>query len=288
VLNLETNERKELGVGECNDVRYVSSGHVLYTKGNEVFAIGWDVENQEVIGKGKRVLEGVRRTRLGSQLEVSEEGTLIYEVEPNVGGDRSLVWVEVTEEGNVEVERFTERSGGWRSFALSSDEKKVAIEEAGDLYIIEQVSEGFDQLRPFVTGAGVPVWSRDGEWLYYRTAAGNKSEIWKKKAEFSPGRGELVYSGEENVFIYPNSVSPGYLTMSLRGNGREYDLLRLELKGGSGEAEVMYEGDYIEAWSEISPDGKWLAYYTEESGMEIYLAPMEGSRAGRGGVNCVL
>lgn len=152
--------------------------------------------------------------------------------------------------------------------------------EDGDLYIIEQVSEGFDQMRPFVTGAGGPVWSRDGEWLYYRTAR-KQPEIWKKKAGFSPGRGELVYSGEENAIIFPSSVSPDYLTLHLRGNGREHDILRVNLKGGSGEAEVMYGEDYIEAWAEISPDGKWLTYYTEEAGNEIYLAPMDGSRAGR-------
>jgi len=100
VLSLETKERKEIGVGDCDDVRYVSSGHVLYTRGNEVFAMGWDAERLEVTGKGKRVLEGVRQNRkLRSQLEVSEEGTLIYEAGLSAGADLSLVWLEATEGG---------------------------------------------------------------------------------------------------------------------------------------------------------------------------------------------
>ena len=56
---------------------------------------------------------------------------------------------------------------------------------------------------------------------------------------------------------------------------------RVDLKVGSGEAEVMYGEDYNEAWSQISPDGKWLAYYTEEVRTEIYMAPMEGGGGGQ-------
>ena len=274
VLNLVTKERKELGVGECQDVRYVSSGHLLYTRDDEIFAIGWDLERQEVTGKGKRVLGGVRQNTWRSQYEVSEDGTLIYTALSD-SKNRSLVWVEGAEEGTVNVERFTQRSGEWDSFALSPDEKKVAIEEGGDLYIIEQVNEGFDQLRLFVAGAGAPLWSRDGEWLYYMT--GDGKEIWKKKAGFMPGSGEMVYSGEEGFRVSSQSVSPEYLMISRQCGGGGVDILRVDLNGGFVEAEVMFGEPYVESWPQISPDGKWLAYYTQGLGSEICVAPIEGS-----------
>ena len=282
VLNLVTERRKEVEIGECQDVRYVSSGHLLYAKGNEVFAIGWDSESLEVIGKGKRVLEGVRQD--GSwklHFEVSEEGTLIYEAELKDGGGRSLVWVEATEEGIGKKERFTERSGEWDRFALSPDEQKVAIQNDGDLYIIEQVSEGFDQLRLFVTKATDPVWSKDGEWIYYQAATGDFSEIWKKKAEFRADRGEMVYAHEEGFRVSPESVSADYLIISRQGGGGDYDIVRVDLKRELEEAEVMYGEAYVESWGQISPKGEWLTYYTKEFGNEIYVAPMDGSREGQ-------
>jgi len=164
---------------------------------------------------------------------------------------------------------------------LSPDEKQVAIEAGGDLYIIEQVSEGFDQLRPFVTEAGSPLWSWDGEWLYYSSAHGK--EIWKKKkADFQPGRGERVYVVEEGLEGHPMSESLEYLMVQVnRLGGGDSDILRVDLKGGAGEAEVMYGEDYTETWPEISPDEKWLTYYTSELGHEIYVAPMDGSRGGQ-------
>jgi hypothetical protein len=111
--------------------------------------------------------------------------------------------------------------------------REVAIEEEGDLYLIEQVSEGFDQLRPFVTGAGIPVWSKDGEWLYYRR--GDGKEIWKKKAELIPGRGELIYAFDEGFQGRQQSESPDYLTIAPQGDGGDYDILRVDLKGGGAE-----------------------------------------------------
>ena len=60
-----------------------------------------------MIGKEKKVLAGVSQNNgWRSQLDVSNEGTLIYEERTDSG--RSLVWVEATEEGNVRLERFTE------------------------------------------------------------------------------------------------------------------------------------------------------------------------------------
>ena len=282
VLNLGSGERKELGIGECEDVRYVNSGHVLYTKGNEVFAMVWDPERSEVVGKGKRVLDGVMQGRSDrSQMVVSEEGTLIYAAGRSAVGSRSLVWVEATGAGNVEVERFTEKSGKWDRFALSPDEKKVAIEEEGDLYIIEQVSEGFESKRRFVEGGSYPVWSGDGEWLYYSSGDGNKSEIWRKAKENVPGRGELVYAESEGSVVKPRSVEGDNLLATREGSDGDYDILRIDLSGEKREAAVMYGEDYHENLPQISPDGKWLSYYTVESGYAIYVAPMDGSSGGQ-------
>ena len=274
VLSLNTGEQKLL-LDASREARYVETGHLLYEQpgtGN-LMAVPFDLARLQVTGDPLLARQGVRGNMPGSvDYTVSENGTLIY-----VPGEGSLatsfVWVDREGRATALIEDQQE----YLRPRLSPDGTKVAvmISSAGrnDIWIYDL--ERSPRFRLTVEGENrTPVWTPDGKRVTFSsTSTANYAALYWRQADGSE-EVELLLSRESR--LYPISWSPDGQILAFYEitptNGRDIWVLPLE-----GEPSDFLATSFNERSPEFSPDGKWLAYVSNESGRdEVYVQPYPG------------
>ncbi len=266
---LETGERKVLNRSGTFP-RYASSGHLVYARENTLFAIPFDPDRIETTGEPSPVIEGVRRAGSGVALfAVADDGSLVY-----VPGDASLEevpreLVRVDREGRASP--LTETFGDWESPRFSPDGRRVAVrrmEAAGgaaqDVWILEP-SRG--TLTRLTFGDGLrPLWSPDGQTVFFGSVRSGMYNIFSKPAD---GSGPAQQLTDGPIQVFPAAITSDGTTIVFRqgGAGENFDIgiMRLE---GEGEPEMLLESSFNEHTPKLSPDDRWLAYVSNESGRD--------------------
>ena len=290
VVSLSTRQRNALEIEDTVFARYCSSGHLLYAVGNDVFAVAFEHDSQTLTGPAVRVLEGVSGSGASPmQFDVAADGTLVFlPVTEAAGIPKTLLWFD----SDGRMTPFTEERGDWQTFALSPDERRAAIVIENDIWILDKLDEDFEQLRPLITQDSIersPLWSTDGESIYFFSNRESRRAIWKKKADFSETPSELICE-IPSFWIAPDSVSADELWMTVIDTQFDTVVHRLNLQEANPIALSLGSGSQQDP--AISPDNRWLIYTSSESGSEsnIYLKPTDGSGgallvSGDGGVD---
>jgi serine/threonine-protein kinase len=128
-----------------------------------------------------------------------------------------------------------------------------------------------------------PVWTTDGQRITYssRETSGVSSLYWKR----ADGAGDALPLTESKNQKYPNSWSPDgkVLAFTQLNSDTSWDILTLAIEGDekSGwkprEPKPFLNSPFNEADAAFSPDGRWLAYGSDESGnSEVYVRPFPG------------
>ena len=194
-----------------------------------------------------------------SQYGFSETGTLIYAAagELDGGTGRQLAMVDL--EGNETPLPLP--AGQLDSPRYSPDGSMIAYRDGAEIRIYNVATGASPQ---FSSGGGMyPVWSPTGDYLYYTEAAGAPGV--RRPPDGSEVATEVFPAGGQN-FI--RSVAPGDSLILVRRNGGATgrDLLVTRM----GLPETEFDGYLTAQWnegnSEFSPDGKWVAYQSDESG----------------------
>jgi Tol biopolymer transport system component len=159
---------------------------------------------------------------------------------------------------------------------ISPDGKRIVASQAGsEIYLVDV---GRDVSTRFTFNKGVnmfPAWSPDGHRVYYASAAAGSFDLYWKSADMS-GPEELLLRSE--ISKYPTDVSPDgrFLMFSQLSPKTGIDLFLLPLTdaGGDRKPVAFLQTPAAEQSGVFSPDGKWVAYTSDESGRsEIYLRP---------------
>ena len=284
-IDLETGERWLLTDG--NNPRYAASGHLLFgTLAGALMAAPFDPSRPEVIGAAVSVVQGLVVGPTGLvNYAVSDDGTLIYAAGGTVERTTEFVWVSRSGEATPvssdwTLERPPITAGrGWR---LSPDGARLAfareIDGNTDIWV-KQLPDG--PLRRLTFDDGVeryPAWTPDGDFVSYsRGDTISGGDIWKARAD-GTGAPELVVRDERSLL--QASWSPGSDWMVLRvgstateGVGRR-DVLGFEPGTNAELVPLVANPESQEIQPALSPDGRWLAYASNESGrFEVYVSP---------------
>jgi Tol biopolymer transport system component len=253
-----------------------SSDHLLFSRETDLYAIGFDTAALETRGQATRVAEGVGGNlvvTLGyAAVTASATGHLAHG--PNVILNTWLQWR--NRAGNV-ASAITS-PGMYRSPRLSPDQQRIALTIVGpgelhDIYVFDQASGGRSRITSTPRNDWFPIWSSDGKHLYFASRRDGSSTL-HRKAPGEPGEGEQVvptsYAG-----MYPTDVTRdgAHVILHQITSGRGYDLVVVPLATPK-HSETFASTRFNEIQARFSPDGKWVAYASDESGrFEVYVRP---------------
>jgi eukaryotic-like serine/threonine-protein kinase len=206
------------------------------------------------------------------QFAVAENGTLVYQ--PKHGGDVGLVWVDRSGH-DAPVE--TSLKGIFTSAALSPDGSRIAVAQSvsgGSQIWVKQLRTGaFSRISQEVQDADRPVWSPDGRYVSFLATRNTRRTAWVRRADGSDS--VRAIGGTAVDFDEVLLDKSGRFTLFRSegsGEGTRY-LLVLE-KGVDSVPRILLRSRYDNFAATLSPDGRWLAYVSDESGnAEVYVRP---------------
>ncbi|MDA2923602.1 winged helix-turn-helix domain-containing protein [Acidobacteria bacterium AH-259-L09] len=274
VLSLETGEQK-IVVDDGINAYYAPTGHLVCQLGGALMAVPFDLERLEVTGDPVPILEGVR----GVDYALSGDGTLVY-----VPGSaqRTLVWV--NREGQEEP-LAADPQPYYRWPRVSPDGTRLALTVADsgnwDVWIHDLVRETPTRLTFDPARDDRPLWTLDGLRVVFSSSrdGGHYNLFWKSADGIGPVE-RLTRSQNRQI---PNCWSPdGKLLVFYERNfetGWDLGVLPME---GEPTAESLLQTQFAELNPVISPDGRWIAYTSDESGrMEVYVRPFPNVEEGK-------
>jgi eukaryotic-like serine/threonine-protein kinase len=267
--SLATKDRRVL-VDGGSDAHYLASGHLVYRVGSTLQAARFDVDTLEVKGPAATVVEGVMPVvgggdRGGAQYAVSDSGTLFYLA--GEAQNQRLAWVD--RKGKSEPLAFPLALYGGAT--LSPDERMLAVELDRDIWIYD-IFRGSTRRLTFTEDNGFPLWTPDGQYVLFASNRRGVDQIFRRRSDGS-GEAEPLTTGE--LRRHPDSVSPDGSSVVFHEHHPDHgtDIWTLDLDANH-ESRLFLRTPFDEQLGTVSPDGRWLAYVSNESGgNEVYVTP---------------
>jgi Tol biopolymer transport system component len=281
-LVLATGERR-LVLKAASMASYVPTGHLIFARGGSLYAVRFDTSTLTVREPAHLVVQGVAgdRTTGASHFSVAGDGTLAYVSGAATTGDRRLVWAD----RQGQLQPLDLPAGYYADPQISPDGTKLALTvgtgDTRDVWVHNFSTKTFTRLT-FGGQNWTPVWSVDGKDIFYVAIEGGiKTSLLRKPADGSAdapqrlaqieGEAYLTHvQGNTAIFDFrdPNSERPQMM--------QKFHLVTLDLKAPGKVVPIVATtgGDLAGV---VSPNGRFLAYGTDESGRpEVYVRDFPG------------
>ena len=252
---------------------YAPPGYVLFVRDSTLMAQGFDADTIELKGDAFLVAEHTVRVPITGRamFSVSETGVLV--LRPGDINNNQLIWFDRT---GKQLGVLTP-PGGYNAPALSPDEKKIAVTRsdtqtgaAPDIWLIDL--ERGTQIRLTTDPAGdcCPSWSPTGDRVTFLSIRNGATTIYQKSSNGTSLEEPLVSSPELKYSPQwsPDGQSIIYSQVNAKTNS---DLYVLSL-GGERKPTSLLQTTFIEAQARFSPNGRWIAYISNETGQfQVYV-----------------
>jgi dipeptidyl aminopeptidase/acylaminoacyl peptidase len=257
VHSLESGETNELFAGQ--NPRYLSSGHLVYILDGNLLAIPFDPDTLEVGGQ-RLIVDNV------GPYSISDEGTLVFipVISGTTASGSTLVWMD--REGNEEPLALSPADYNDVSISPNGTQLALEIDSDGnsDIWIWDLDRKFRRQFTLDDSNEGNPVWTPDSKRIIFGSDRTERGIIFWKAAD---GTGEIEQLTEmTDEDIWPESISNDGNTLII-GNYKPTNMTNigmLSMEDDDHKPELLLQEEYFELYPEISPDGRWLAYTSNE------------------------
>jgi len=286
VLDLKTGQKKTLIRGG-SDARYVDTGHLVYAAAGTLRAVRFDLGRLEVTSDPVPVVEKVTMsgTTGTANYVLSQNGTLVY-VPGGVGAGlaRSLAWV--NRQGREDLIKAPLRT--YSLPRISPDGTRVALDirdQENDIWVWDLTRETLARFT-FDPGADqFPVWTPDSRRIIFSSARGGVQNLYWQAAD-NTGTVERLTTSPNTQGSTSISPDGSRVLFTEAGPKTNADIGMLTLTTPSATvprpAQALIQTAFNETNAELSPDGQWMAYESNESGTnQVYVRPFPEVDAGR-------
>ena len=255
------------------EVRY-TSGYLLYTQADgTMHAVSFNPKRLRITGGSLPIATGVSVTGTGiAQMAVAPNGTIAYIPEE----PRTLVFAD--RNGNARL--ATPERHNFHAPNFSPDGRRISTDfnsaDGRDVWILT-LDQGTLTRATFDRDGHDATWAPDGRFITYTSTKSGAFGIYRTR----PGNAEPA----ESLFASPSLSYTGLWLPDASGMVTTADNLRpssrtdigLVQNGGRGPVVPLVASPFVESYPAISPDGRWLAFVSDQSGQQqVYLRPIDG------------
>ena len=269
VGSLDSAEVSEV-VSNVSGFAYAEPGYLLFLRGGTLLAQRFDPGTAALTGAAVPIAQNVGSGLAGATLGVAKNGTLVYR--SGAVAARDLLWVDRS--GNP-IAAAAPR-GLYDNIALSPDDTRLSFDRVGnsgnDVWIMDLQGGVTSRLTFTPPNNNVPVWSPDGRSVAFASSRNGALDIYQRASNFSGDDEQLLALGAP-ALMFPSdwSADRRFLAYYRTDPRTRLDVWVLPLDGGRTPTPLLREA-FDESQAQFSPDGKWLAYVSDESGMpQIYV-----------------
>ena len=277
IADMDSGKRRLLGAGGSR-VEYSPAGYLVYVKDGTLVAQPFDIRALKITGEPMPVVDGVGTGGNGlAHFSISNNGVLTYSSSGSAGNSQ-LTWMDRAGKVLSKVGPATDVV----NLTLSPDGKRVAARildthtSNRDIWIMDPDRGTSTRLTFNPANDNCPLWSPDGSRIVFQSdRGGGVSNLYQKLAT---GTG-----ADETLLVTPHAKSATSWTRDGRfiayqelNPETSVDLWVLPLFGDRKPAVFLHAPSY-EGQGRFSPDGKYIAYASDESGQfEIYVQEFPG------------
>ncbi len=268
IENIDTHERKELLRGGSYG-RFLSEGYIMYARGASLYAVPFDMKKLQITGTPLPMVAGGMLNPVSgtANFDVSENGVLIYTpLGPLSGLNNTIAWMDTA----GQITPITNEVRPYDDVRLSPDNQKVAITIRAandDIWVYDMSNASFTRHTFGGGNSGLPDWTPDGKKIFFVSERGNENRIFWKPSDGS-GTPEKLGTESQITADYRLTTSPDGKSVIYSSNG---DLYSMSLEG-THESKPILQDSFSANAPRLSPDGRLLAYTSDESGRtEVYV-----------------
>ena len=262
------------------DARYVETGHLVYALNSVLFAVAVDLDARQVLGGPVPLVEGVRQTGVtgAAQFSIADNGALVYAPGgAGPGGAFSLAWV--TRTGDATPTAAPPRNYG--DVRVSPDGTRVAATvfdpDNTDVWIWRLDEGPLTRLTFDDAFDGFPLWTPDSARVVFSSGRDGGGLFWKA----ADGTGEVERLLESTARPVPwGWDTDGRVILDTTPGD-----IGVQAVEGDRTVEMLLETQFEEESPALSPDGRWLAYQSNELGIYLIQVTPRCSVRACGGVS---
>ena len=280
VGSIDSKESKVLLNSEAS-AAYAPPGYLLFLRGRALMAQAFNADKLQLAGDPFPIVDqiGYSATTARTLFSVSSTGVLAYR--PNVPSNTQLV---AYDRAGKQLEKVG-NEGDFTGLSLSPDDARIVVSRLDpdigsyDLWIIELGNGRTLRLTFDQTNETFPVWSPDGSRIVFTSNKTGEANLYQKLSN-GAGSDELLYASNDLKAATDWSSDGQFIVYEDRDPKQNHDLWVLPRSGDQKPAAVV-QTQFNEMKGRLSPDGKWIAYQSNESGtnqITVQTFPPSGAR----------
>jgi eukaryotic-like serine/threonine-protein kinase len=259
-----------------------SEGYLLFAHGTQLMAQPFDAERGKLRGQPQRLASSLANDPTTWHMDASASNTGLLVMGSGGEPDWEIVWYD--RNGN-KIETAADKLPNLQIARISPQDDRVALQldvGVNDVWV-QELRRGIRTRLTFGPSYnGSPVWSADGKWIAYaaRVPHGNGVDLHRKRADGS-GAEEILYSDDKEKTPTSWSADGKYLIYDVGPANVGGEIWALPLEGEHKPFLVVANGpNWVVSDGQISPNGRWLAYFSTETGVpQVYVIPFPGGQA---------
>ncbi len=272
-VSLKTGKHVPLGINGSEPLGMVGGVLTYVTTAGAIMGVPFDARNHKAAGPPVQLVNDVaiNGTTGLARASLSANGTLFYQ-----SGTQASQVITVGSDGVAHV-----LVGEAREYAfprLSPDGRRLALAigaDRRDIWLFDLSSQTMTRLTSEGVTSDRPEWSPDGKRVLYRTERGPRTAIWWRPADLSGDATPLIAGA--NIDVFEGVMSPDMRSVVYQLDTAGADIYYRALAGDTTPHVVSNSAQAIEVMPRISPDGRWVAFQTDESTTEeVVVQPFPG------------